>query len=236
MVYVRTYHPQTGSAGSVLGTTILVVLVALVAAGAAVYFVTPARHSSRPSTHHPKTPSTTNSLPNSTTTTTVPSSTTTGGGSPGNNNSSSSTRCTASQLALSHAAPNIAAGTVGQGFTLKNVSSTVCMIDGYPDMQLYNSSGQPMQTTVVRNGGYGFTSEVPTTVTLNPGSSAAFTIGFSAISTGTSNSCPSSAQISVALPQGSFHYPSYLTITDSIAPCNGGQVTVSAIYSGSPRV
>jgi hypothetical protein len=93
-----------------------------------------------------------------------------------------------------------------------------------------------MPTAVVKNGGYNFTSEIPTTVTLDPGSSAAFTVGFSAIPNGAAGSCPSSSRVSIALPQGSFHYPSYLTVTDSITPCNGGQITVSAIYSGSPRL
>ncbi len=233
--YVRFSSIQRDSTGSILGTTILVVLVAIVAAGAAVYFVTPARHTSHPKTTPTKTTfSKTYSTPTTTSTTTTSTTPNTTG--TGHTTSGSVVSCTASQLALSHTVPNIAAGTAGEGMSLKNVSSTACTLDGYPDIQLYNKYGQPMQTTVVRNGGYGFTSQVPTVVTLDPGSSAAFNIGFSAIPNGATGGCPSSSQVSIALPQGTFHYPAYLTVADSIAPCNGGQVTVSAIYSGSPRL
>ncbi|MHB8262183.1 MAG: DUF4232 domain-containing protein [Acidimicrobiales bacterium] len=235
-----TVKAKRDSRGSVLGTSVVVVLVALVAAGTTAYFLVPAR-STRTRPNHPVTTSTlqsgktrkNQSTSQSSTTTTSSSSGSTGNGGSGTGVSHTLTRCTAAQLAASHTSAKSAAGTVGEGFTLKNVSSTTCTVDGYPDIQLYNSSGNAMATTTIRNGSSGFTAQTPAALTVSPGSEASFNIGFSgASSSPSSGTCSSSSQIAIALPQGTFHYPSLLTVNDSIDPCNGGTLYVSAFYSG----
>ena len=226
------------SSGSVLGTSMMVVLVALIAAGATAYFLLPARHSSR---MQPNRTVTTSTLPSGKTRkgqgpsqTPTTTSTSTPSTSSGTGVSTATTRCTASQMVADHTSPKIAAGTVGEAFTLKNVSSATCTIDGYPDIQLYDSSGNAMPTATTRNGAYAFTSSTPTLLTVSPGNVVSFNVGFSGVGQSGSNSCPSASRVSVALPQGNFHYPDMLTVNDSINPCNGGTLYVSAFYAGTP--
>ena len=52
------------------------------------------------------------------------------------------------------------------------------------------SSGGTLPTTVVRKGSYSFTSMAPTTVTLAPGQSAYFNIGYSDVPVGVETSLP----------------------------------------------
>jgi hypothetical protein len=79
---------------------------------------------------------------------------------------------------------------------------------------------------VVRKGNYSFTVMAPTTVTLSPGGSAYFNIGYSDVPVGSETSCPTSASLEVTPPNSFDH----LTFSAALAPCGGGTLVVSPVF------
>ncbi len=95
-----------------------------------------------------------------------------------------------------------AAGTQEITFSLTSSSAAPCTTYGYPGLLLVAETGAALPTTVVRGGGLDFESIVPAPVTLAPGETAYFNVGFSDVQTGaTACTC--------AMPCGSHARPPY---------------------------
>jgi len=82
---------------------------------------------------------------------------------------------------------------------------------------------------VVRGGTYSFTTLAPTTVTLAPGQSVYFNIGYSDVPVGGETSCPSSGSLEVTPPNAYDH----LVLTANLSPCGGGTMVVSPVFSAT---
>ena len=95
---------------------------------------------------------------------------------------------------------NGAAGTIETTVALKSTAGTTCILGGYPGLLLLSSTGAALPTTVVRKGTYTFTSMAPATVTLAPGQSTYFNIGYSDVPVGSETNCPTSASLEVTPP------------------------------------
>lgn len=103
---------------------------------------------------------------------------------------------------------------------------------GYPNAQLYDSSGASLHTTVVPGGTYNFTNFAPSAVTLTQGQTAYFNVGYTDVPVGGETICPTSAQVKVIVP-GGFNS---LTASFAATVCNNGTLTVSPVFaSGSPH-
>jgi hypothetical protein len=174
----------------------------------------------------------------STTTTTTSASTSTSRAAPTTSSTSSSStsstsagpaRCVTAALSGSVAGSSGAAGTIETTVALKSTASTMCILGGYPGLLLLGSTGAALPTTVVRKGNYSFTSMAPTTVTLAPGQSTYFNIGYSDVPVGSETSCPSSASLEVTPPNATDH----LVIAATMAPCGGGTMVVSPVFAST---
>jgi len=167
------------------------------------------------------TTSTTTAAPSTTSTTAAHATTTTAAtGTPG---------CTSANLTASVYGSSGAAGTIETTIALKNNLSTSCTFGGYPGLGMTGSNGASLTTTVVRKGNYSFTAMAPTTVTLTPGQSAYFNMGYSDVPTGSATSCPAAANLVITPPNS---YTS-LTIPAQLTPCNNGTITVSPVFLAS---
>ena len=122
-----------------------------------------------------------------------------------------------------------AAGTIETTVALKSTASTSCVLGGYPGLLLLSSTGAALPTTVVRKGNYSFTSMTPATVTLAPGQSTYFNIGYSDVPVGSETHCPSSASVEVTPPNATDH----LGIAATMAPCGGGTMVVSPVFAAT---
>ncbi|HTZ10454.1 MAG TPA: DUF4232 domain-containing protein [Acidimicrobiales bacterium] len=155
----------------------------------------------------------------STTATTAGTTTTAASGTP--------TACAARALAMSVSGTEGAAGTLELTFALRNVSSAACPMDGFPPVQLIDAAGGELQTTVVRGGSYPFTDIAPTAITLAPGETAYFNLGYSDVPTGSESSCPAATQLEVTPPGAADHD----TVAVGITACNAGTLTVSPVFA-----
>jgi hypothetical protein len=135
-------------------------------------------------------------------------------------------RCATSALSGSVSGSSGAAGTIETTVALKSTAPTPCTLGGYPGLQMLNSAGTGLATTVVRKGSYSFTAMAPTTVTLATGQSAYFNIGFSDVPSGSETSCPTSASLEVTPPNATDH----LVVAATLAPCSSGTLVVSPLF------
>ena len=135
-------------------------------------------------------------------------------------------RCATAALTGSVVGSSGAAGTIETTVALRSTATVPCTLGGYPGLQMLAASGAPLPTTVVRRGCYSFTSMAPTTVTLAPGQSAVFNIGYSDVPVGTETTCPTSASAQVTPPNAFDH----LVIGAALAPCGGGTLVVSPVF------
>ncbi|HWE69987.1 MAG TPA: DUF4232 domain-containing protein [Acidimicrobiales bacterium] len=134
--------------------------------------------------------------------------------------------CTTANLTASVYGSSGAAGTIETTIALKSTLSTSCTFGGYPGLGMTGSNGASLTTTVVRKGNYPFTAMAPITVTLAPGQSAYFNMGYSDVPTGSATSCPAAANLVITPPNS---YTS-LTIPAQLTPCNNGTITVSPVF------
>ena len=56
--------------------------------------------------------------------------------------------CVRGQLGVRANGTNGAAGTIYGAWVFTNLSTTTCLLTGYPDLQLYGRSGRPIRTVV----------------------------------------------------------------------------------------
>jgi hypothetical protein len=138
--------------------------------------------------------------------------------------------CEASGLAGSVVGTQGAAGTIEVTVALENTTTAPCALEGYPGLELVSPSGAALPTTTVRGGSYSFTDFSAVPVTVAPGASAYFNLGYSDVPAG-SGPCPDAASVWVTPPDDVEH----LVLDTSITACNG-TVTVSPVFaSGSSQ-
>jgi hypothetical protein len=145
-------------------------------------------------------------------------------------------QCSKAQLAMAATGEGAALGHVGVLFTLRNTSSAGCRTDGYPDLQLLDSTGRALPTTVVRavSGAYLFPAVVPHPVALAPGAVGSFDVQYydspvgAAANEPYATACPAATQVEVTLPNTAGRS----VVPASMAPCEG-QVVVSPIVPGA---
>lgn len=128
--------------------------------------------------------------------------------------------CTRNQLGVRSNGTSGALGTIYGAFVFTNRSATACMLNGYPDMQLYGRAGRPIPTTVQTDLAPG-----PRNVRLAPGGSATFRTSYNDISAGPA--CPLSRVAQITAPSTA----APLFIPATLGPC-GGIVNVSAVRPG----
>ena len=212
----RATGPTTASttaraARSVLGVLAMGAVAAACSSGSS-STATTVRHATTTTTSRPAT---------SSSTTSVASTTTTSGPVPA--------ACATGQLAATVAGSSGAAGTIETTVALRNTSATNCVLAGYPMLQMVDATGAALATKTVDKGSYSFTSQPSSPVTIPPGQSGSFNIGYSDVPTGTETTCPTSAALQITPPGVTGH----LTLTASLTPCNGGTLVVSPILAGA---
>jgi hypothetical protein len=93
--------------------------------------------------------------------------------------SASGAPCAGSQLALSYTGTEGATGHLELTLALRNVSASVCLLQGYPAARLLDGTGRPLPLHVSNGGGFfPDTMPAPQAVTVKPGASAHFGISF----------------------------------------------------------
>ena len=138
-------------------------------------------------------------------------------------------RCRSTVLSASIAGRSGGAGTLELVVDLTSKATVPCTLEGYPGLQMRDASGSALPTNVLRKGTYPFTSMNPTLVTLAPGGSARFNVGYSDVPVANESSCPASATMDVTAPNA---YRS-VSLSATIAPCNHGTVVVSPVFPPS---
>jgi hypothetical protein len=177
----------------------------------------------------PSSSSSTTTTSASTSTSRPANTTSTGASSSTSSTSAGTARCATASLSGAIAGSSGGAGTIETTVALKSTASTTCVLGGYPGLLLLSSAGAALPTNVVRKGSYSFTSMAPTTVTLAPGQSTYFNIGYSDVPVGTETTCPSSASLEVTPPNATDH----LVIAATMEPCGGGTLVVSPVFAST---
>ena len=136
-------------------------------------------------------------------------------------------RCRSTVLSASIAGRSGGAGTLELVVDLTSKATVPCTLEGYPGLQMRDASGSALPTNVLRKGTYPFTSMNPTLVTLAPGGSARFNVGYSDVPVANESSCPASATMDVTAPNA-YHS---VSLSATIAPCNHGTVVVSPVFA-----
>ena len=170
-------------------------------------------------TTHPKAPTTTTTTtapapPTSTTTTTTAALST----------------CQLPGLQIAVVGQSGAAGTQEITFAMTDTSGAACTTYGYPGLLLVAPSGAALPTTVVRGGGLSFESIAPSQVTLAPGQSAYFNVGFSDVQTGTTT-CSSTHTVEVTPPTTTTH--ATVSVALGVDACDDGTLHVSAVFAST---
>jgi hypothetical protein len=145
-------------------------------------------------------------------------------------------QCRQAQLTTTATGEGAGLGHVGVLFTVRNTSSASCRLEGYPGLQLLDSNGRPLPTTVMRavSGAYLFPAVVPHTVALAPGAAGSFDLQYydspvgAAASQPYATACPAATQVEVTMPNSAGHS----VVPASMAPCEG-QVIVSPVVPGA---
>jgi hypothetical protein len=112
-------------------------------------------------------------------------------------------------------------------FVFTNTSSAACSLQGYPGMQMLDSTGGEITTQVIRGSSVVVPAIPVTLVVLEPAASGSFLFGYPNNPTG-SQTCPTSTKLEITPPNAFGHF----TIADAISPC-GGQITVSPVRAGT---
>lgn len=189
---------------------VAVVVIAVVAVGLGAFF---AGRETAPTKTATTLPTTTTTLP---TTTTSPPTT-----------SAVLATCQPSQLRIEQSGGGAAAGTNERTFSLTNTSSTTCELYGYPGMLLLGPGSAAEPTNVVRGGGLAFEDISPSTVTLVPGSTAYFNVGYSDVM----SPCSTATDVEITPPGDTAH--AVVTVPLAINACDDGTLNVSAVFSST---
>jgi hypothetical protein len=125
-----------------------------------------------------------------------------------------------------------AAGTIEVTISLRNTTAAGCALEGYPGMQLLDAAGNPLPTQTVPGGSESFDDFPKSPVTIGPGQSGYFNVGYSDVPAGGETSCPTSASLWVTPPDDVTH----LVLPARWTACDGGKLTTSPVFAqGSPQ-
>jgi len=134
--------------------------------------------------------------------------------------------CQPSGLRIGVSGSGGAAGTIELTFSLTNITSVSCTMQGYPGMLLLDASGVALPTTVLRGGSLSFENIAVTAVSLSPGESAYFNLGYSDVT----GPCSMASQVEITLPNDTAHAAVPVT---SLQACDNGTLTVSPVFASS---
>lgn len=134
--------------------------------------------------------------------------------------------CPPSQLRIQVSGSGGAAGTIELTFSLTNITSVSCTMQGYPGILLLDASGVALPTTVVRGGSLSFENIAATAVSLSPSETAYFNLGYSDVTA----PCSMASQVEVTPPNDTAHATVPVT---SLQACNNGTLTVSPVFASS---
>lgn len=196
---------------------ITAVIVVVAAVGVGAFFA--GRQTAPTTTGSPTTTTTTTTAPSTTTTSEAPSSTTTSSG-----------VCQPSQLHIAQYGSGGAMGTNERTFSLTDTSPATCTLYGYPGLLLLGPGDVAEQTDAVRGGGLSFESVEPSAVTLAPGDTAYFNVGYSDVTT-VNTACTTAVAIQVIPPTDTAH--AVVTVSPNIFACDGGTLHESAVFSST---
>ena len=137
--------------------------------------------------------------------------------------------CQPSQLNIALFGSEGAAGTIELTFFLTNTSTMLCVMHGYPGMELLNASGGNLATVVTRGGGLTFENVAVTDVSLAPGQTAYFNLGYGDVPVGTT-SCSVASQVEITPPNDT----SFAVVpVPQIHACGGGALHVSPVFAST---
>lgn len=111
---------------------------------------------------------------------------------------------------------------------ITNRSPGPCTLFGYVGMRMLDTTGRPMVTDAVRNGGQLATQPGPRTVIVGPGQQASALVQWSDVGDG-ALPCPVSARLEVT-PPGQTRP---LVVVAVIGACKGGELDVTALRQGA---
>src|SRR5215467_4877565 len=99
-------------------------------------------------------------------------------------------RCHTGSLLISFAGSQGAAGTIVDTFRVANSQRSSCTLYGFVGMLMLDSSGAPLTTRVVRNGGIFTTQAGPSQFVLQPATAVSFQAAWSDVPHGSETTCP----------------------------------------------
>lgn len=140
-------------------------------------------------------------------------------------------RCDLPALTIAFRSQSGASGGMrGDTYVMTNTGQTACWLYGYVGMLMLGPSGSPLPTNVVRNGpNVSALDAGPRLVTLQPGASASFLAGWRAWYDG-GTTCAAASQLVITPPDAYDHWT--IPVTWGLAPCNGGEIDVTAVAPG----
>jgi hypothetical protein len=141
-------------------------------------------------------------------------------------------RCHTPQLSVEFVDADAGAGHINDRFRLTNISDAACNVYGFVGAQMLDAAGQPLETRIVRNGGFFSNQPAPSDVPLEPGASGYFWMLWSDVPTGEETSCPTAARLEITPPDET----AFLEIdlgAYTLAPCNAGTIDVTPVRATS---
>jgi Protein of unknown function (DUF4232) len=143
--------------------------------------------------------------------------------------------CHGDQLTARLGPGGVAAGSAGMSIHLTNVSSSRCVLVGYPNLQMLTSAMRPIPTTTR----HGLAMTVPAIrsrpLSLPAGDSGTFYAGYSDATGYGTDQCPSSSRVAISLT----HDTTPIIISWHLAPYGGslqhvhcGMLSVSPTIAG----
>ena len=140
--------------------------------------------------------------------------------------------CQPADLAGSILGRQGAAGTIEITIALRNATAAPCALEGYPGMALVDAAGGQLPSQVVPGGSLSFDDFPKAPVTIGPGQSAYFNVGYSDVPAGGETACPTSASLWVTPPDDVTH----LVLPAQLTVCDGGKLTTSPLFAqGAPQ-
>jgi len=137
-------------------------------------------------------------------------------------------RCHTVGLLISFAGSQGAAGTIVDTFRVANTQPSACTVYGFVGMLMLDSSGAPLTTRVVRNGGIFTTQAGPSHFLLQPATAASFQAAWSDVPHGSETTCPQAARLEITPPDEFDH--TVIPVTGwNLAPCGAGEIDVTPI-------
>lgn len=175
---------------------------------------------------------TTTSPPEAPTTTTTPPSTTSTTAS-----FIAGAACASAQLNAIEGPGGVGLGSETLTIELKNTSNVECYLQGYPGLQMLSASGQLITTNVHWGSSVSVPSEPVTKVSITPGATVYFLMGFTLGTGYGTEQCPTAQSLEVTPPNDK----GYLKLSATLTPYGGtvqnlqcGDITASPVIPSLP--